>query len=128
MQTSDPSTRPDTSPLPALVQSLYFGVTGVWPLISPRTFQLITGPKVDFWLVNTAGALITTIAAALGLAGLRGRVTAETRLLGAGSALSLFGVDLYYVARRRISPVYLLDALAEVGVIGLWVLLGRSRR
>jgi hypothetical protein len=120
--------RPDTSPLPALLQSLFYGVTGIWPLVSPRTFQLVTGPKVDFWLVNTAGVLITAIAAALGLAGLRRRVTVETRLLGVGSALGLTAIDLAYVARRRISPVYLLDALAEVGLIGLWILFGRAPR
>ena len=37
-------------------------------------------------------------------------------------------VDLIYTARRRISPVYLLDAVVEVGLIAGWgVAYARSR-
>ncbi len=36
-------------------QGLYYTVSGLWPLISLRTFTLVTGPKVDLWLVKTVG-------------------------------------------------------------------------
>jgi hypothetical protein len=31
----------------ALLQGLYFVITGVWPILSIRTFMMITGPKTD---------------------------------------------------------------------------------
>jgi hypothetical protein len=54
------------------VQGLYFLLTGVWPLVSVETFQLVTGRKTDHlqspnpseadhWLVMTVGALVTVL-------------------------------------------------------------------
>ena len=104
----------------AVGQAIYYVVTGIWALVSIGTFQRVTGPKTDLWLVKTVGALVIGIGAALGLAGYRERVTPEIVLLGVSSAAGLAGIDVVYVAKRRISPVYLLDALAEVGIIALW--------
>lgn len=101
-------------------QAVYYGLTGVWALVSIRTFMKVTGPKVDVWLVKTVGVLITVIAAVLGLAGRRGKPVPEVPLLAVGSAASLTAIDVYYVARKRISPIYLLDAVGELGLIGLW--------
>lgn len=86
----------------ALIQAGYFGVTGIWPLLHMRSLEWISGPKTDRWLVKTVGALITAIGASLGLAARRDRVTAETGVLGAGSALALESIDVIYVARGRI--------------------------
>jgi hypothetical protein len=33
-------------------------MTGLWPLVSIGTFQQVTGPKTDLWLVKTVGVLI----------------------------------------------------------------------
>jgi hypothetical protein len=41
--------------------------------------------------------------------------------LASGSAAGLGGVDLVYVSKRRISPVYLFDAVAEAGIILAWL-------
>jgi hypothetical protein len=49
----------------ALVQGIYFFVTGVWPLISTNTFQMVTGPKTDLWLAKTVGIILATIGAVL---------------------------------------------------------------
>jgi hypothetical protein len=57
----------------ALVQGLYFLMTGLWPLVSIGTFQQVTGPKINLWLVNTVGVLVAVIGAALILAGVRGK-------------------------------------------------------
>src|SRR5438045_806680 len=106
--------------LTAFGQAIYYITTGVWSLVSIGTFQKVTGPKTDVWLVKTVGALVVGIGAALGLAGYRRRITPEIVLLGVSSAAGLAGIDLVYVAKKRISSVYLLDALAEVGLIALW--------
>lgn len=111
----------------ALTQSAFYLLTGIWPLVSPATFQAVTGPKVDFWLVKTAGVLITAIAAALGLSALQQRVTPELKVLAVASAAGLTAIDVYYVAQKRISPVYLLDAAAEVALIAAWAAVEKER-
>jgi hypothetical protein len=113
--------------LVALAQSFFYIVTGVWPLVHIGSFLAVTGPKTDLWLVKTAGTLIGVVGVVLGLAGVRRRVTSEVRLLGIGSALGLTAIDVVYVARRRISPVYLLDALAELILAAWWLLASRAR-
>ncbi|MBF6612395.1 MAG: hypothetical protein IVW55_04635 [Chloroflexi bacterium] len=111
----------------ALLQGGYYVITGIWPLVHIRSFMAITGRKTDLWLVKTAGVLITTIDSTLGVAGLRGKTTPEISFLAIGSALGLTGIDIVYVAKKQISPIYLLDAVAELGVIGLWGISVRSK-
>lgn len=102
------------------MQGLFYLVTGIWPLVHIRSFVWVTGPKTDLWLVKTAGVLITVAGMVLSLAAFRRQPAPEIPLLATGSAAGLTGIDLVYVAKKRISPVYLLDALVEVVLIGLW--------
>lgn len=111
----------------AIVQGAYFALTGIWSLFGVRTFQMVTGPKHDVWLVKTVGVLVSVIGAMLVMAGLRRRTGAETELLAAGSAAGLAGIDIIYVAKGTIRPVYLLDAVAEAGIAAAWVLLRGER-
>ena len=103
-----------------IAQGLFYAATGVWSLVDIRSFEAVTGPKTDRWLVKTVGALVTAVGGALALAGARGRTTPELALVGAGCAAALAVVDGVYVARGRISTVYLLDAAAELGLVGAW--------
>lgn len=105
----------------SLAQASYDLLTGLWPLVSIRTFQRVTGPKVDLWLVKTVAVLVLAIGGTLAVAGLRRRVTLETAVLGAGSAAALAIVDVVYVAKRRIAPIYLADALAEAALVLAWI-------
>ena len=99
------------------VQGGYYVVTGVAPFVSRRAFEAVTGPKTEWWLVETVGAIVTAVGAAL-LSGARsGRITPELRGLAAGCAASLAAIDTIYVARRRIAPTYLLDAVAQLAVL-----------
>ena len=104
-----------------MAQAAYFLVTGLWPLLHIRSFMAVTGPKTDVWLVKTLALLIVAVGAVLLQAGVRNRVTPEVRSLGAGSALALMSCDAYYVAKGRISPVYLLDGAAEVPFAVAWL-------
>jgi len=103
-----------------LVQGLYYVLTGLWSVVSIRTFQWVTGPKSDLWLVKSVGVLLGVIGGVLGVAGVRQRTGVEISLLATESALSMAAIDVIYVAKRRISPVYLLDALIEVMFILAW--------
>lgn len=105
----------------AQAQGIAYLITGIWPIIHRRSFEAVTGPKVDFWLVRTVGALVSVIGATLLLGSRRSRWIPEFTFLAAGSALGLAIVDIVGVAVRRISPVYLLDAVGELALVAAWV-------
>jgi hypothetical protein len=109
----------------ALVQGVFYGATGLWALVDLDSFMAVTGPKTDRWLVKTVGILVTVVGAVLLVAWRRGGVPLEIALLAVGSALSLATIDIIYVSNRTISPIYLLDAVAEVGLALAWVLAAR---
>ena len=104
----------------AKLQGGYYVATGIWPLVSIRTFEAITGPKVDKWLVKTVGVLVSVIGATLWVGGTRRRIAPELKLLAMGSAAGLTAIDIVYVARGRISPIYLLDAALEAAIVAFW--------
>src|SRR5438067_835911 len=107
----------------AAAHACYYIITGLWSLVSIGTFQKVTGPKADLWLVKTVGVLVTVIGAVIGMAARRpsDKPRPEIATLAVGSALGLAGIDVVYVAKRRIGPVYLLDALAEILLAGAWL-------
>ncbi len=41
----------------ATAQGLYLLLTGMWPLVHYRSFEWVSGPKVDDWLVKCVGGL-----------------------------------------------------------------------
>ena len=104
---------------PAFLQGAYFLATGVWPLLSMRTFEAVTGPKADRWLVRTVGVLVAIIGSSL-LLDVR-RPSRGTVALGVGSAVGLGTIDVMYATRGRISKVYLIDAIVELSVVGIWL-------
>lgn len=106
---------------------MYYVITGFWPLLSIRTFQLVSGPKKDLWLVKTAGLLIGVIGTVLMLAGVRHREEPEFPLLAIGSAVSLAGIDIVYVRRGRIWRIYLVDAAAELALAAGWLVIWMRR-
>ena len=107
-------------PAPGTLQAAYYAVSGAWPLVSYRSFELVTGRKREPWLVKTVGLLLGVVAVAVA-ADPRG-TSAVTRRVGIGSALVLGAVDVWYAGvRRRISPIYLADAVVETMFIGLWL-------
>jgi hypothetical protein len=93
----------------ALAHGLYYVLTGLWPIISMRSFEAVTGPKRDGWLVRMVGLLAVVI----GLAVLRGRERPDP-ILAVGAPLAFAAIDATYVARGRISRVYLAEAAAEL--------------
>jgi hypothetical protein len=111
------------------VQGSYFLLTGLWPLISIRSFIWVTGQKTDHlptgleadhWLVMTAGVLITAVGAALVVSAYKGRHSVEIVTLAICASLGLAAIDLIYVTRGVIDKIYLADALVQAILIGLW--------
>ena len=104
----------------ALAQGLFYVATGVWPLIDIVSFQVVTGPKTDLWLVRTVGVLVTVVGAVLIAAWRSRRVIPEIVMLAVGSALGLAAIDLRYALAGRISAVYLADAAVEIALSLAW--------
>lgn len=104
--------------------SAYYALTGLWPLIDMRSFERMTGPKTDRWLVKTVGALVVANALALALAARRRETSAEALALAAGDALAFTAVDVVFVLRGRIAPIYLADAVAELALLAGLALAG----
>lgn len=102
------------------LQGAYYAATGIWSLVGIRSFQKVTGPKEDVWLVKTVGALVTAMGFSFMRAAREDAVSPETRLLSKGSAAALAGIGTYYPLMGRISPVYLLDAVAELAILRAW--------
>jgi hypothetical protein len=109
-----------------LVHAFFLGIGGLWSVVGRRSFEKVSGPKVDYWLVRTVGGLLTVIGAVVGIAAVRGRITPEIRSLAIGTDCVLIAIDLIYVAKRRIRPIYLLDAAANSLAIAGWLLWGST--
>jgi len=105
----------------AQLQGGVFLFGGLWPILHIRSFEWVTGPKADRWLVKTVAGLLTVIAVALLGAAKERRITPELEVVATGSAAVLATIDVVYVSRRRISRVYLLDAAAQLAIIGAWL-------
>jgi hypothetical protein len=111
----------------AIIQAVYFLITGVWPIVHLRSFMAVTGPKVDYWLVKTVGVLVAVIALVMGMAAVRGegRISVEIFTLAVAGAAALGAVDVIYVVKRVIPKIYLVDAVAEAILIAAWLVLWR---
>ena len=108
------------------VQGGYYLVTGLWPLVHLTSFEAITGPKVDDWLVRMVGLLAAVIGATLLVAARQGTRTREIHVLALGSALAFAAIDIWYALQGRIASVYLADAVLELGVVALLVAARRA--
>ena len=98
------------------VHGAYFLGTGVVPFASRRLFEAVTGPKADWWLVQTLGGVVCVLGAGFASAAARRRVTPEIAGIAVGSAAALAASDVWFVARGRIARSYLLDAGIEVAL------------
>jgi hypothetical protein len=105
----------------ARFQGSFNVIAGLWPLVHMRSFEAVSGPKTDKWLVRTVSGLLITI----GVEQFRGAPSAEgaaaAKRLGIGTAVTLTAIDLVYVAKGRISKIYLLDAAVELLIIRGWL-------
>jgi hypothetical protein len=101
----------DRAPGPIATHSAYLVITGVWPLLHYRSFEAVTGPKTDAWLVRTVGALSVGFGVALA-------VSEHRRSLGlsAIATAAFVGAEVVPAVRGRIRRVYLLDAAFQ-GVV-----------
>lgn len=104
----------------ARLQGWFYVATGAWPLLDVRSFQAVTGPKVDLWLVRAVGVLVLVIGTVLLQSRHRRQPADEIALLGAGCALGLALIDIVFASTGRIAPVYFADAAVEMALAVGW--------
>jgi hypothetical protein len=110
------------------LQATYYILTGVWPLVHFASFERVTGPKTDDWLVRMVGLLVVLIGVTLAVAVRRNHVrTLEITILAAGAAMAFSCIDIWYALSGRISLIYLTDAALELVLLVTLILTGRSR-
>jgi hypothetical protein len=99
--------------------------TGAWPLLDLRSFERVTGPKHDDWLVRTVAGF--AVALGTGLVW-RSDDPRAARPFGIAAATTFITADLVGVASGRLRPVYLLNATVESAFLAGWLLtLSRGR-
>ena len=99
------------------LQGIYYVTNGLWPILHMRSFEAVTGPKRDKWLVKTVGALITAIGSTLLFSAVREPESETARNLGISTALALIAIDSIYSIRGTIPKIYLMDAAVEAALM-----------
>jgi hypothetical protein len=66
--------------------AIYYALTGIWPILHMASFEAVTGPKVDRWLVKMVGALALANGGALACGLAQAEVSRETIALGISCA------------------------------------------
>lgn len=95
--------------------------TGAWPWLSMRTFEWVLGPKVDHWLVRAVGDALIAVGIAEITTSRDPAALRQTRKAGIGIAVALTAIDVVYVPRRRISAMYVLDAIGHLFWVAAWL-------
>jgi hypothetical protein len=105
----------------AIGQGIFYFISGVWPIAHYESFEKVTGPKIDDWLVKTMGGMI----ASTGLSLIQGAVEKDSKSnlfpLGALPAFVLGTSAGYYATKGRISKIYFLDAFVEYSIVTAWI-------
>jgi hypothetical protein len=109
-------------------QAILYLVTGLWPVIHMPSFEFVTGPKRDDWLVKTVGALLAVIGFGLWRGRQRVSQQPELPLLAVGTAGTLATVDIVYYWRGVLRWVYLVDAAVELVLVAGWLTTLLQRR
>jgi hypothetical protein len=110
----------------AVGQGIFYMASGLWPIIHYKSFEKVTGPKTDDWLVKTVGGLIAAGGLSLLYAGLKKNSSREAAVIGAGHAFVLGTSSGYYSSIGRIAKIYMLDSATEYGLVGAWLFAAKS--
>jgi hypothetical protein len=99
------------------LQTLYFFLLSVWPILHMQSFEKVSGPKKNDWLVKTVSVLLIADSICFASALFTDAVSLPVILLAITSAAALLLIDLIYVLKKNISRVYLFDAVIEFAFI-----------
>lgn len=105
----------------AWTHGVFYILSGGWALVGIESFQMITGPKTDLWLVRTVGSLLTLTGILLLVGACRRRVSVELAVIALGQNLILSAIALVYVWKGVILSIYLFDAMVQTTMALAWL-------
>lgn len=105
----------------ATTHGVLYVITGFWPVLHMPSFEWVTGPKRDDWLVKTVGALLGVIGTVFLLQARQKQFPPEAPVLAAGTATTLALVDIVYYKKGILRWVYLVDAAMEILLAAGWL-------
>ena len=105
----------------AVAHGAFYFLSGVWPLFDIDSFQAVTGPKFDLWLVRTLGLLLAADGVVLLVVAARRMIPGAIVALALLHAGALAAVDVTYVSLDRIAPIYPADAAVQTVLILGWL-------
>ena len=108
----------------ASFQSAYYVSTGLWAIVHRGSFERVTGPKQDYWLVRTVGGLAVAIGVTLGASAAAERRSRDAAVLGITSGLAFGFADLQ--AATAASRIYLGDAALHALLVSAWLAARRA--
>jgi hypothetical protein len=104
-----------------ITQTIYFFLTGLWPLIHIESFIDVSGHKADLWLAKTVGALVLCISISFAYTLYKKEYSTNMLLLAITSAITFSCIDFYYFIKNVIPLFYVLDGSFELFFAFLWV-------
>ena len=93
------------------IQSGYYLVTAIWPIVHFPSFRWVVGPKPDRFQFFTTTWLIAVIGAALGMGARKREPDEAIAALGLLSTAAFIGVELWFL--EKIRKVFLVDTAAQ---------------
>ena len=105
-----------------ILHGAYFVFGGAWPLLSLSTFEVVTGPKYDDWLVRSV-ALLLVVAGIILLTQPKRYIERSAVTLAIGTSFSLGCVAMISSAGGWISSVYFLDGTMHLLFAAAWAVL-----
>lgn len=109
------------------IQSGYYLLIGLWPLLHIDSFMEITGYKTDLWLVKTVGLLLVCTAITFIIDLFYRENSNSVVFLSISSAVGLLSVDIYYSITDEIRDIYLIDAALQLLLIESWMIFRKRR-
>lgn len=103
-----------------LLQTLYYTITAVWPLLHIHSFVWVTGGKTDIWLVKTVSVLLLPYCFLLLYLTVNQKRNFIIVISVMICCLGLAVVEAYYYFRGVIKWVYLADAVIQLAFLGYW--------
>lgn len=107
----------------AMVQGMYDLLGGLWPLLHLQSFEQVTGPKSDDWLVRSVAGILVVVGIGLLYDASHHRLAAGMRRTAAGISLVLALVALISSTAGWVSWLYFIDGLAHASFFLGWVVL-----
>src|SRR5690625_7432182 len=100
-----------------MIQGIYYGLTGLWPLLHMSSFIKITGPKSDLWLVQTVGMIILFVGCGFIVAGARKSVNVSLIILAIGLIIRFIVIEIGYVFFGVVSVILYGGALVLAALL-----------